>query len=1054
MENGTRESKRSNFRWSRSAFQAAAARAKVVDTPDVAPSDAELVPQPSPPSTSDEPASPLPSLPPRPRCANLVVHAEHGAGIEVSFVQNRGYVVEAINDEPGQPGLHIGDIIIRVNGCSLALASEDDADDVLASEIANDVEILVVGSTISIAAGDVGLPPSESSLPEAAPATCVNMAAAASTEAVPIPFYYESEDVSPLNPLETTPGTYATVAEGEVKACNIAPATAALAASEASSDITTATTTEGRTQEAKQDSDASHANTHMTVADTVVALPSLPQESFSAGDENLEMSAEQEGTKVQDERPLTATATSTISMAAGAECNEMAAGQTVETDVTQSVSPSTVRDSGQARTRDRCFLDKVMPELDGSHGVDTIVEAVECAHASENSQAVCGGVGTVSAEHTEAREETSADESLTSGSLPVSDVTGVGDKAVGASATHSAASWLLWPWLRSERKIPVSAAEVKAEAAARAVEPHDRSPSRSPPPAPPPSMVPSSASLPARLEADQPEEKVESNREAAVEITANADDLCEVSEAASADGAVQPQDPSKMAQQKVEEKEKEIREVVDVRRNEEKETEDEEQESEPEDVVFNVRHREDTVSASSILRTAPSSNAAGDDDEALVACDDGTCTAEAANANIPAVVCQRGDGRWSTTSASPTTETEANSTAARWLLDDTDPGVDSCALVSDVVEKDEVTVDFVAAIPGEEAPPSHVEPPLPRLLVSSASFGIDVESRTPAGSVGRREDGLEPENEAVAELRQTRGSGKLGSPPPSTVPPPSCKVVGLEPWLAEMSLQDYQTQATQWCVDMGAVSLEEVAENIEDFGADISLRPIERQRIRKWATRTLEASGSCEQGQSLPEREPRTHDWGKAPVCNATSAYGAGHPDSATESAWNQAVPAAPAGGASVGVSTAASAVYRSRSVRLAMDSSGNTGLGLCWSEEWGILVETVDPLPGQPSLSAGDLIVAIEGNSLRHRTHEECDALFVEHLQDGALLNVLTPSTAEDGTSSPSASAPRGRGRGAALAALASQTAPSRGWKLSGRGRRSGYDPNRMWTRFRGPAW
>merc|ERR1711976_307481 len=54
--------------------------------------------------------------------------------------------------------------------------------------------------------------------------------------------------------------------------------------------------------------------------------------------------------------------------------------------------------------------------------------------------------------------------------------------------------------------------------------------------------------------------------------------------------------------------------------------------------------------------------------------------------------------------------------------------------------------------------------------------------------------------------------------------------------------------------------------------------------------------------------------------------------------------------------------VYTSKTARLAMDSTGNTGLDLRWDKEWGVLVMSVDPLPGQPDLSVGDYVIAIDG--------------------------------------------------------------------------------------------
>ena len=48
-------------------------------------------------------------------------------------------------------------------------------------------------------------------------------------------------------------------------------------------------------------------------------------------------------------------------------------------------------------------------------------------------------------------------------------------------------------------------------------------------------------------------------------------------------------------------------------------------------------------------------------------------------------------------------------------------------------------------------------------------------------------------------------------------------------------------------------------------------------------------------------------------------------------------------------------------------------------AEEWGIRVESVDPLPGQPGLAEGDFIVAIEGKGLFF-VFERLLTLFVSH--------------------------------------------------------------------------
>jgi len=62
-----------------------------------------------------------------------------------------------------------------------------------------------------------------------------------------------------------------------------------------------------------------------------------------------------------------------------------------------------------------------------------------------------------------------------------------------------------------------------------------------------------------------------------------------------------------------------------------------------------------------------------------------------------------------------------------------------------------------------------------------------------------------------------------------------CKVRKLRDWLLEMNLLEYHAAAAKWCLEMGAANLEEIAENIGHFGRALHLKPIERQRVGKWA---------------------------------------------------------------------------------------------------------------------------------------------------------------------------------------------------------------------------
>eukprot|EP00435_Cladocopium_sp_Y103_P066648 s56_g28.t4 len=60
-----------------------------------------------------------------------------------------------------------------------------------------------------------------------------------------------------------------------------------------------------------------------------------------------------------------------------------------------------------------------------------------------------------------------------------------------------------------------------------------------------------------------------------------------------------------------------------------------------------------------------------------------------------------------------------------------------------------------------------------------------------------------------------------------------CPVEGLQEWLQSISLHHYGPKAAEWCVEMGAVSLEEIKESWEDFAQDLSLKPLETKRLQK-----------------------------------------------------------------------------------------------------------------------------------------------------------------------------------------------------------------------------
>lgn len=69
--------------------------------------------------------------------------------------------------------------------------------------------------------------------------------------------------------------------------------------------------------------------------------------------------------------------------------------------------------------------------------------------------------------------------------------------------------------------------------------------------------------------------------------------------------------------------------------------------------------------------------------------------------------------------------------------------------------------------------------------------------------------------------------------PPSVIPPEQ-----LEEWLEKLRLKGYKPKAQEWCQNMGAISVQEVLENWQDFANHCSLKPLERKRVERDAAAT------------------------------------------------------------------------------------------------------------------------------------------------------------------------------------------------------------------------
>jgi len=58
-------------------------------------------------------------------------------------------------------------------------------------------------------------------------------------------------------------------------------------------------------------------------------------------------------------------------------------------------------------------------------------------------------------------------------------------------------------------------------------------------------------------------------------------------------------------------------------------------------------------------------------------------------------------------------------------------------------------------------------------------------------------------------------------------------VEGLTTWLKGLSLQQYQERAIEWCQEMGALDVNEIEEEWEDFADALSLKRLERNRLSR-----------------------------------------------------------------------------------------------------------------------------------------------------------------------------------------------------------------------------
>lgn len=182
-------------------------------------------------------------------------------------------------------------------------------------------------------------------------------------------------------------------------------------------------------------------------------------------------------------------------------------------------------------------------------------------------------------------------------------------------------------------------------------------------------------------------------------------------------------------------------------------------------------------------------------------------------------------------------------------------------------------------------------------------------------------------------------------------------VPGLASWLngSKLQLGGYVGRAIDWVDAQGAVSMEEVMENIIDFAGALGLKPIEQKRLLEWGpwTATLTSTDSC-----------------------AAGALGAPAATDLMTSPATGKLPRQTRGGSRT-------ELLRRGCLRVHADLGAGLTLVMC---EVGYFVSKIEE-PGQRDLRKGDAIVAIGEAILLGLAGEELEARFAKNFRDGVDL-------------------------------------------------------------------
>jgi len=213
--------------------------------------------------------------------------------------------------------------------------------------------------------------------------------------------------------------------------------------------------------------------------------------------------------------------------------------------------------------------------------------------------------------------------------------------------------------------------------------------------------------------------------------------------------------------------------------------------------------------------------------------------------------------------------------------------------------------------------------------------------------------------------------------------------------MGENRLQGYVAKATAWCCSEGKTDLAGVLDAIDALAAHLQLKNLEQKRLVKALEAAVGDAAAAGEG-SVANVAKTTSTSANSVALSKTQSGRSDDTDDRQKrlderKAKKTSSTSQPAEGGKAGASGRQAFAFEPpdsveteepRVLRLRVDKTVGAGLGLhaTW---YGMVVDEIDDVPGQPGLREGDCIVSIGGTPLQEM--DDCEPAFVERLADGA---------------------------------------------------------------------